>query len=103
MAKEEAMHARVMTYQIHPEKIEETERIVRESVVSDLRQQKGFKGALILTDANRARSMSITLWETEEDLTASATSGFVREQLAKVRDYLASAPTREAYEVRIQV
>jgi heme-degrading monooxygenase HmoA len=97
------MYARVMTYHIHPDKIEEAERIVRESVVSDLRAQRGFRGALLLTDANRARSMSITLWETEADLTASATSGFVRDQLAKVRDFLAEAPTREAYEVRIQV
>ena len=97
------MHARVMTYQIHPDKIEETERIVRESLIANLRQQKGFRGALILTDPNRARSMSITLWETEADLTASATSGFVREQLAQVRDFLEAAPTREAYEVRIHV
>jgi heme-degrading monooxygenase HmoA len=97
------MHARVMTYQIDPGKFEEAERIVQESVVANLKMQKGFRGAMILTDASRSRSMSITFWETEADLTASATSGFVRDQLAKVRDSLVAPPTREAYEVRIQV
>ena len=71
--------------------------------MANLKMQKGFRGAMILTDASRSRSMSITFWETEADLTASATSGFVRDQLAKVRDSLVAPPTREAYEVRIQV
>jgi heme-degrading monooxygenase HmoA len=97
------MHARVMTFQIDPGRFEQAERIVRESVVAALEQQNGFKGALILTDASRSRSMSLTFWETEADLTASATSGFVRDQLAKIRDFLTAAPTREAYEVRIRV
>ena len=97
------MHARVVTVQVQPGKIEETIRIYRDSVAPAAKQQKGFKGALLLTDPNTGKGISVTLWETEADLKAGEASGYYQEQIAKFGAVFAAPPAREAYEVSLQV
>ncbi|HLE29970.1 MAG TPA: antibiotic biosynthesis monooxygenase [Anaerolineales bacterium] len=97
------MHARVVTVQVQPGKIEETIRIYRDSVVPAAKEQKGFKGALLLTDPNTGKGVSVTLWETEADLKAGEASGYYQEQIAKFGAVFAAPPAREAYEVSLQV
>ncbi len=46
--------------------------------------------------------MTVSLWETEADLRAGETSGYVCEQLAKVAHMLTSTPVQEIYEVGVQ-
>ena len=46
---------------------------------------------------------TVTLWEREEDAEAYESSGADREQVAKLGDTLAEPPTREIYEVSIQM
>ena len=96
------MHARVVTFQLHPGKTEEAVRIYRDSIVPAAKQQPGFKGARLLTDSNTGKGISISLWETEADLKAGETSGYYQEQIAKLGQVLAFSPTRESYEVSIQ-
>ena len=97
------MHARVVTVQVQPGKIEETIRIYRDSVVPAAKEQKGFKGAFLLTDPNTGKGVSVTLWETEADLKAGEASGYYQEQIAKFGAVFAAPPAREAYEVSLQV
>ncbi len=97
------MHARVVTVQVQPGKIEETIRIYRDSVAPAAKQQKGFKGAFLLTDPNTGKGISVTLWETEADLKAGEASGYYQEQIAKFGAVFAAPPAREAYEVSLQV
>ena len=96
------MHARVVTFQLHPGKTEEAVRIYGDSIVPAAKQQPGFKGARLLTDSNTGKGISISLWETEADLKAGETSGYYQEQIAKLGQVLAFSPTRESYEVSIQ-
>ena len=97
------MYARVVTVQSQPGKTEETIRIYRDSVMPVAREQQGFKGAFLLTDPNTGKGVSITLWETEADMRAGETSGYYQEQIAKFAQVFAGPPTREGYEVSVQV
>lgn len=97
------MNARVVTAQFQPGKIDEAVRIFRDSAMPAAKQQQGFKGALLLTDPNTGKGISITLWETEADLKATETSGFFQEQITKFAQVFAGPPTREGYEVSVQV
>ena len=96
------MYARVTTVQVHPDKVEETTSIYRDSVVPAAKAQQGFHAAYMLVDPATGKGMSITLWETVADLEANETSGFYQQQLAKFAPLFTAPPTRETYEVSVQ-
>ena len=96
------MYARVSIAQSQPGKADEVIRIHRDSVVPAAKQQKGFKGLYLLHDRKTGKGITITLWETEADMTAGETSGFYQQQVAKFKDVLSAPPVREAYEVSVQ-
>jgi heme-degrading monooxygenase HmoA len=96
------MHARVTIAQSKPGKPDEVIRIHRDSVVPACKQQKGFKGLYLLTDRKTGKGITLSLWETEADMTAAETSGFYQQQVAKFKDVLSGSPVREAYEVTVK-
>lgn len=96
------MHARVSTAQVQPGKIDELVSILLDSVLPATKQQQGYKGGLILTNADTGQAKIIAIWETEADMTAGEASGYYQEQLAKVAPMLTGPPARETYEVRHQ-
>jgi heme-degrading monooxygenase HmoA len=91
------MFARVITVQTQPGKIDEAATLYRDSVIPAAKQQKGFSGAMLLTDAVTGKGISITLWETEADQKASEASGYVAQQLGKLAVVLAGPPARESF------
>ena len=93
------MHARVTTFQVQPGKMEEANRISTESIIPAIRQQAGFKSFYVLEDRNTGKAVLITLFETEADMKAGVSSGFVQQQTAKIASLLAGTPTVEFYEV----
>ncbi len=95
-------YARVLTGTNQIGKIDEGIQIVRDSILPVTRQQQGYKGYLSLTDRTTGRAISISLWETEADLLAGETSGYLREQLGKLSNVLATQVVREVYEVSAQ-
>jgi heme-degrading monooxygenase HmoA len=96
------MHARVTGTQILPGKIDEAIGIYRDSVVPAAKEQKGFKGAYQLVDRSTGKSLSISLWDTDADMLAGESSGYLREQVAKFAAVIAGPPTTEHYEVAVQ-
>lgn len=96
------MYARVVNVELQQGKLDEANRIVTESIVPTLREQKGFKNQLLLTQQETGKAISINLWETEADLMAFETSPLYREILGKLAVVLAGPPAGEAYEVSIQ-
>jgi heme-degrading monooxygenase HmoA len=96
------MHARVVNVQFQQGRLDEAKRIVNESVVPVLKEQKGFRSQFLLTQQNTSKAISINLWETEADLTAFETSPLYRQVLGKLADVLAGPPAGEAYEVSVQ-
>ena len=65
------MFARVSTFQGSPDQSAEGIRVAREQVVPAARLQEGFKGIYLLFDRASGKSLSITLWETEDDMLES--------------------------------
>lgn len=59
------------TFQGPSEQTAEGIRLARERIPSAARLQHGFEGIYLLFDRETGRSLSITLWETEEDMRAS--------------------------------
>lgn len=66
------MWARVSTYEGPPENIDEDLRYTEE-LLPQVRQIAGFGGVYTLADRQTGRTMSITLWHSEEDMRASET------------------------------
>ena len=97
------MHARVIRAQVQPDKMDEVLDILRDSLVSVVKAQEGFKGLLTLADHKADKAMMITLWETRADMMATETDGYLQDQMTKVAHLLAGPPTREHYEVGVQV
>lgn len=96
------MNARVTIVQFLPGKIDEAIGIYRDFVVPAAKQQKGHRGHYLLTDRNTGKGISISLWETEADMTAGEASGYYQQQVAKFKDVFGAPPVREAYEVSVQ-
>ena len=96
------MQARVVNVQVQPNRKDEAIALYRDSIEPAASQQKGYKGALLLTDPNSGKAISITLWETEADMKAGEASGYFQQQLASFGAMFAAPPVTEHYEVSVQ-
>lgn len=95
------MHARVVTVQIRQGKTEGMVEIFRDALLPALRDQKGFCGARLMTDADSGQGLMITLWESADVMRANEASGFFREQLARFGPVLSAPPSAQRYEVNV--
>lgn len=91
------MFARVITAQAGPQGFDSFIGLAREQLPGATRQP-GFKGFYLLTNAETGEVITISLWETQEDMQA------VEAQAAKTRDQEATGlgltpPQLETYEV----
>ena len=96
------MYAQVVRIQIQPGKIDEAISIFRDSVAPAVREQNGFKSVYLLIDRETNKGIGLSLWETEADVAALATSGFYQEQIGRFAAVFAGPPEREVYEVAAQ-
>ena len=96
------MHARVMTLQGDPKKLEDGIRYFRDQVVPAARKQRGFKGARLLVDRSSGKSQAVTLWEDAAAVQASeAAINQLRTEGAQLVG--ATAPTTEVFEMAVFV
>lgn len=93
------MHARVSIARALPGKTEEVLRIHRDAVLPACNRQQGFRGLYLLVDRLSNHGMTITLWETEEDMAAGERSGHYQEQVARFTELLAVPLVHASYEV----
>jgi heme-degrading monooxygenase HmoA len=97
------VHARVVSMEVLPMNVAEAVRIYRDSVVPAAKEEQGFRGALLLTDHYTGEGVSISIWESEDDMHASEASGFYHRKLDQLDALFISAPVRKHYEVSIRV
>jgi quinol monooxygenase YgiN len=95
------MHARVVSNQIQPGKMDEWLRLIQDSIVPALKELDGFQGFVALVDREHDKSIGYSMWTSAADLAASEASGNYQQQIAKLGDVLAGAPDRAVYEVTI--
>jgi len=95
------MQAAVNYVQVQPGKMNEAVAIIRDSVAPVVRQQRGNRGAFLLTDPNTNKAIVVALWETEADAAAMMSSGVYQEESAKLASLFVGPPVREVYEVSV--
>lgn len=95
------MHARVNATEWNPEKAEEGIRLTEETIIPSYLEQPGFRGYFLLTEPGGERAMAITMWETEEDMEASA--AVARAMIPKLKGVLRAPPETRNYEVMFNV
>ncbi len=93
------MHARVILGKVQHGKQEEAIRIYNDSVVPAAKEQKGFISMNLLTDPDTNKFISITFWQTENDMIAGESSGYLQEQLGKIAGLFVGPPTIQNYVV----
>ncbi len=96
------MYARVTNATAQPGKVDETIRVMRDSILPAAKKQKGFKSLFFLMNRNTGKGVVIVLWNTKADMTAGESSGYYQEQVAKEVPLLAGSPTVEHYEVSVK-
>lgn len=96
------MHARVVIMEMLPIDVEEVVRTYRDRVVPVGREQEGFRAAWMLTDPETGEGMSISLWQSADDMLASEESDFHHRELGELEDFFISAPVRKHYEVSVK-
>ena len=95
------MFARVVIVQIDPDRTDEAISLYGDSVVPAAEQQQGFRGMYLLTSGT-GKGISIALWETEADMQAGETSGYLQEQINKFGALFTAPPVTEHYDVSVQ-
>ena len=100
--EDKSAFARVTITQSNVEKFDEMVKLYKESVVPAAKAQKGYLGILLLTNRGTGKSISIAMWESEEDAIANEKSGYYQKQVDKFKDYFTAPPVREGYEVSIK-
>jgi quinol monooxygenase YgiN len=92
------MYARVTTYQIRPGQMEERLRHGRDVSTPSRKQQAGARGFLNLVDRRAHTNMSISLWDTADDMLAAERRDDHFQRLSHHR-FAQGAITREQFEV----
>jgi heme-degrading monooxygenase HmoA len=92
------MYARVTTYQMPPGQIEERLRHGRDVSTPSRKQQVGARGFLNLVDRAANKNVSISLWDTADDMLAAERHDDHFKRLSHHR-YAAGDITREHFEV----
>lgn len=86
-------------FQSGSDKQEEVIKIFRDSVLPEMRQFKGFKGAILLLDRATSKAISFGMYETEAEMHTVQKDGHYRRQVAKFTHLFSAASTREVFEV----
>jgi heme-degrading monooxygenase HmoA len=66
-----AVYARVSTLEGSHEQIDEGLRFLREEILPTGKEDPGFKGLIALADRRSGKTLSLTLWESEETMRAT--------------------------------
>ena len=96
------MYARVVIMEMLQIDVKEAVRTYLDQVVPAGREQEGFRGAWMLTDAETGEGMSISLWESPDDMHASEESDFHHRELGELEGFFVNAPVRKHYEVSVK-
>lgn len=95
------MHARVILGRVKLDMQDEAIKIYKEKVIPVTQKQTGFKGVHLLTDPDTSKFISITIWETENDMIAGESSGYLQEQLNKLAAIFVGPPSIQHYVVSL--
>jgi heme-degrading monooxygenase HmoA len=96
-----AMHARVTSVSVQPDKVDETIRIYEASIKPAIMSQKGAQRVYLMINRASGKGISVTIWESEADGVAYESTGSYREQVAKVASFFSAPPSLETYDIAV--
>ncbi len=96
------MYVQISRVKIQEGLMEDALKLVRESVLPVVFQQKGFVRFYLLADRVNCEIVIENFWETFDDVDALQTNGFYQDQVRKFEGIFASAPQRSVYELAIE-
>jgi heme-degrading monooxygenase HmoA len=76
------MYARMFEFEGSPEEIEAAVALARDEILPLERQMPGFRGLVLLADNDARRLVSLSLWESEEQMHESEASARMITRLA---------------------
>ena len=97
------MYARVVNVATKPGTADEAIKIYGESVAPAAKSVDGYQGGYLLVDRENNKSISIALYDTLEQLNASAESGYLQKQFAKFGEVLTAPPETTIYQVAVKI
>ena len=97
------MYARTTIAQFQPGTSDEAISILRDVMLPRAKEQPGFKGALILGDAEQDKGVVITLWESEAALLESAPPDDILIDVDRLGELMTEQSTQHIYEVLLQM
>ena len=96
------MFARVSTILGKPEHIEEGIRNYQEQMIPAAKKMTGFKQALFMVDRKTGKMLSITFWDTENNLRASTAAADKLRAQGVQHSGTVQPPVVEIFEVAVQ-
>ena len=96
------MYSRVVFGHAHVNKLDKVVEIFQ-TLERTWQQQKGFQGANLLVNWDTGSILSISTWATRADLDATEASGWYHEQVVKFSKTWVAAPTRDVFEIAVQI
>lgn len=96
------MKAGVVHYKFREGKMEEAMKKWKESVISQARKQKGYRGVMLFLDRSNGSGFDIGFWETEEDCINYEESGLFQLLAKDMEDLLDERPKREKYDIEFR-
>ncbi len=96
------MQARVMSFRMTADWLEELDDVYQTSVLPRLEQQPGFASLLVFFDADASKVLEITMFDSEDALRESERDGGMLDQkLDTLAKAVGASPDTENYELRL--
>lgn len=94
------MYARIISFQVAPDKLDELVRIWREELLPTAQQQPGWQRGQLLVNWETGKVVVVGLWAARADEQATAAgSNYAQTQVARLGHLIHAPPTLEEFEV----
>jgi hypothetical protein len=94
--------ARVATFQVNIDKLEEVKKNFDQGIAPDAQKRKGFRSGYLLFDRKTGKCVSIGFWDSEKDVLDDEGKGHYQGRVDMVKDLFLKPFNREIYEVSSQ-
>ena len=94
------MHVRTATVQVQPGKMQELIDLFQGEMAPVIKAKKGFQGQYLMTDASSGKALTMSFWESEEDVLETE---YLPEKVrAKFGSVFAGPPNYDHYELSFE-
>ena len=96
------MRARMISFKVPPEKLEEIENAYLSSLVPEMEKHRGFTFMLVFRNEDTNETFEVSIWEDEDALRESAREGEVLDWKTNMLENITGEATViENYELRL--